>query len=189
MKTKTFSTVSLALLVSAFLFMNFTKKDTTMNESIYSYEVKTISGETKSMSEYKGKVMLIVNVASKCGFTPQYEGLETLHNQYGEKGLVVMGFPCNQFGSQEPGGSDEIKEFCTLNYGVNFQMMEKVEVNGDGAHPLYKFLKKEKKGTLGSTSIKWNFAKFLVDKNGKVIARYSSATKPEAIAKDIEALL
>ena len=157
--------------------------------SIYDFKVTKIDGSEISMSEYRGKVLLIVNTASKCGFTPQYEGLETLYEKYKERGLMILGFPCNQFSEQEPGTNAEIANFCLVNYGVSFPMFEKIEVNGDNAHPLYKYLKKEATGLLGSESIKWNFTKFLVDRNGKVIDRYAPSTKPKSIEEDIEKLL
>ena len=133
--------------------------------------------------------MVIVNTASKCGFTPQYEGLEKVYQQYKDKGLVVLGFPCNQFGAQEPGGKEDIQEFCQLNYGVSFPMFDKIDVNGNDTHPLYEYLKKQATGVLGSESIKWNFTKFLVDRDGKVIDRFAPTTKPEDMVRDIEALL
>ncbi len=157
--------------------------------SIYEYSANTITGQEVSLADYQGKVVLIVNTASKCGFTPQFEGLENLHNELQDQGLAVLGFPCNQFGSQDPGSDGEIEEFCQLNYGVSFPMFSKIEVNGSGTHPLYKFLKKEAKGMLGSQTIKWNFTKFLVDKNGEVVKRYAPTDTPEAIKKDIQALL
>jgi glutathione peroxidase len=157
--------------------------------SIYDFSAKKINGKEVSLSEYKDKVLLIVNTASKCGFTPQYEGLETLYEKYKDKGFMILGFPCNQFSEQEPGTNEEIADFCLVNYGVSFDMFEKIEVNGDNAHPLYKYLKKEATGLLGSESIKWNFTKFLVDRNGKVIDRYAPMTKPKSIEKDIEKLL
>ena len=153
--------------------------------NIYDFEVKTISGETITMDAFKNKVLLIVNVASKCGFTEQYAGLESLYKKYKDKGLVVLGFPCNQFMNQEPLSEDEIKSFCSLTYGVTFPMFAKIDVNGENTHPLYKYLKESKKGLLGSEAIKWNFTKFLVDKNGNVINRYAPATKPEALEVDI----
>ncbi len=162
-------------------------KEKTM--SIYDFDVKRISGEAVSMAEYKGKVLLIVNVASKCGFTPQYDGLEELYQTYKDQGLAILGFPCNQFGSQEPGTHEEIVTFCRVNYGVSFDMFEKIDVNGENTHPLYAYLKSEASGFLGSESIKWNFTKFLIDREGNVVERYGSATKPAAIAKEIEALL
>ena len=153
--------------------------------SIYDFEVKTIRGEMITMDAFKNKLLLIVNVASKCGFTNQYEGLEALYQKYKDKGLVVLGFPCNQFMNQEPLSEDEIKSFCSLTYGVIFPMFAKIDVNGEQAHPLYTYLKEAKKGLLGSEAIKWNFTKFLVDKNGNVINRYAPATKPESLEVDI----
>jgi glutathione peroxidase len=155
----------------------------------HDFKVKTIDGQDKQLAEYKGKVMLVVNTASKCGFTPQYKGLEELYRKYKDKGLVVLGFPCDQFGHQEPGDENEIKNFCSLNYDVSFPLFAKVEVNGDNAHPLYKHLKEEKPGVLGSEGIKWNFTKFLVDKSGKVVKRYAPTDKPESLVKDVEKLL
>ena len=155
----------------------------------YDFSAKNIDGEEQPLSAYRGKAMLIVNTASKCGFTPQYTGLQKLWDKYEEKGLVVLGFPCDQFGHQEPGDAEEIKNFCSLTYDVGFPMFEKVEVNGSGAHPLWKWLKKEKSGLLGLEAIKWNFTKFLVDRNGKVIKRYAPTDTPEKIEKDIAALL
>lgn len=160
-----------------------------MAENIYDFEVQTIQKESKSLADYQGKVLLIVNTASKCGFTPQYEGLESIYKKYNSDGLEVLGFPCNQFGQQEPGGEEEIQQFCSLNFGVSFPMFAKVDVNGDNAAPVYKFLKKQGKGLLGSEAIKWNFTKFLVDRNGQVVQRYGPNTKPEAIAPDIEKAL
>jgi len=153
--------------------------------SIYDFDVKTIGGEIISMSMFKHKLLLIVNVASKCGFTDQYEGLEALYAKYKERGLVVLGFPCNQFMNQEPLNEAEIKSFCSLTYGVTFPMFSKIDVNGSSAHPLYTYLKEAKKGLLGSDAIKWNFTKFLVDKNGVVLNRYAPATKPETLKADI----
>jgi glutathione peroxidase len=146
-------------------------------------------GSEADLSEFAGKVVLVVNTASKCGFTPQYAGLEALWEQYGPRGLAVIGFPCNQFGAQEPGNADDIASFCSLNYGVSFPMMAKVEVNGDGATPLYQWLKAEAPGILGSKGVKWNFTKFLIGRDGKVVRRYAPTDKPESLAKDIEALL
>jgi glutathione peroxidase len=159
-----------------------------MKESIYQFSANTISGENKSLGQYTGKVLLIVNTASKCGFTKQYEGLEKLYEKYKAQGFEILAFPCNQFGNQEPGTSDEIKEFCSLNYGVSFPIFEKIEVNGDNAHPLYKFLTKEKGGLIND-AIKWNFTKFLIDKNGIVVGRFAPQTSPESLEKDIEQLL
>ena len=152
--------------------------------SIYDFSAKSIDGEDVPLSEYEGKAILVVNVASKCGFTPQYEGLEALHQKYKDDGLVILGFPCDQFGHQEPGDEAEIAEFCSLTYGVDFPMFSKIEVNGDGAHPLYKWLKEEKSG-VGPSKIKWNFTKFLVDRDGKPVKRYASTTKPEKLEGDI----
>ena len=167
----------------------FIIKSPLYSQPIYDFKVKNITGQEVSMSEYKGKVILIVNVASKCGFTPQYKGLEELYQKYKDKGFLILGFPCNQFGSQEPGTNAEIKEFCSSNYNVTFPLFDKIEVNGDNVHPLYKYLKSQAKGMLGTESIKWNFTKFLVDKNGKVIDRFASMTKPESLHEDIEKLL
>ena len=154
------------------------------------FKVKTIKGKEVDLAEkYKGKVLLVVNVASKCGLTPQYTALEALQKKYGERGFSVVGFPCNQFGGQEPGSSEDIQEFCSATYGVTFPMMEKVDVNGDGAHPLYQWLTREAPGLLGTTGIKWNFTKFLVGKDGKVIKRYAPKDKPQELARDIEAAL
>ncbi len=152
------------------------------------FTAKTLTGQEQPLSTYDGQVALVVNTASQCGFTPQYAGLEKLYEDYSDKGLVVLGFPCNQFGGQEPGEADEIGGFCERNYGVTFPMFEKVEVNGDDAHPLYKWLRDQKSGMLGN-KIKWNFTKFLVGKDGSVIKRYGSTTKPEKIASDIEKAL
>ena len=157
--------------------------------SIYDFEVKTIDGAKTTLQPYKGKVLLIVNVASKCGFTYQYEGLEKLYKTYKDKGLVVLGFPCNQFSNQEPGNEEEIKNFCSLTYDVTFPMFSKIDVNGENAHPLYVYLKKEQSGLLGSEGIKWNFTKFLVDKNGKVVDRFAPATTPESLEETIKELL
>jgi len=156
---------------------------------LYDLKVKNIAGTEVSMNDYKGKVLLIVNTASKCGFTPQYEGLEVLHKTYAAKGLVVMGFPCNQFGAQEPGDENEIKKFCSLTYDVKFPLFAKVDVNGDNAHPLYVYLKKHAPGIFGTEGIKWNFTKFLINKKGEVVKRYAPTDKPESISKDIEELL
>lgn len=160
-----------------------------MASSIYDFSTRTLSGQALDLSDFKDKVVLIVNTASKCGFTPQYEGLQELHEEYGDQGLVVIGFPCNQFGSQEPGDSSDISNFCDLNYGVTFTLSEKVDVNGAGAHPLFKYLTSEAKGVLGTESIKWNFTKFLVNRQGEVVKRYAPTTKPADLAKDIQELL
>ncbi|GAB2026260.1 glutathione peroxidase [Lactovum odontotermitis] len=154
----------------------------------YDYKATKMNGQEVSMSDYAGKVVLVVNTASKCGFTPQFEGLEQLYKDYREKGLEILGFPCNQFGHQDAGSNSEIEEFCQLNYGVTFTMFQKIEVNGANAHPLYKFLKKEKSGLVGGT-IKWNFTKFLIDREGNVVARFASAIKPEELKPEIEKLL
>ena len=157
--------------------------------SVHDFSVKKPDGSDQKLADFKGGPILIVNTASKCGFTPQYKGLEALHRKYGPKGLTILGFPCNQFGAQEPGDADEIQNFCSLNYDVTFPLMAKVEVNGEGADPLFTHLKSEKPGVLGTKGIKWNFTKFLVDKNGKVVGRYAPTDKPEALEKDIEKLL
>lgn len=155
----------------------------------YSFQFTTLQGETYPFSQLKGKVVLLVNVASKCGFTPQYKQLQKLHDQYHTRGLEILGFPTNQFGSQEPGTGEEIQEFCQKNYGVGFTMMEKSDVNGDKENPVYNHLKAEKPGIMGLKRIKWNFEKFLVDKEGKVVSRYASTTSPMSLAKEIEELL
>ncbi len=157
--------------------------------SLYNIAVTTIDGKAQTLGDYAGKCLLIVNVASKCGFTPQYAGLEALYRAHKEKGFAVLGFPCNQFGAQEPGSEKDIAAFCSSSYGVTFPMFSKVQVNGDSAHPLFQFLKKEAPGLLGTETIKWNFTKFLVDRDGCVRKRYAPNDAPQAIAKDIEALL
>jgi glutathione peroxidase len=157
--------------------------------NVHDFTVKKPDGSEQKLADYKGGPILIVNTASKCGFTPQYKGLEELQRKYGDKGLTVLGFPCNQFGAQEPGDAAEIANFCSLNYDVSFPLMAKIDVNGDAAEPLYDYLKSAKPGLLGTKAIKWNFTKFLVDKNGKVVGRYAPTDKPESIAKDIEKLL
>jgi len=160
-----------------------------MTAPIYEFAPDRLDGKPQSLAEYEGKVLLIVNTASECGFTPQYAGLEKLHEEYAGQGLAVLGFPCNQFGGQEPGDAAQIGAFCEKNFGVTFPMFAKVEVNGDGAHPLYQYLKKNAKGLLGTEAIKWNFTKFLVDRNGKVVDRFAPTTKPEELVDQIKALL
>ena len=157
--------------------------------NVYDFSANTLDGKPVSLRDYSGKVLLIVNTASKCGFTPQYEGLEGLYQQYRDRGLMVLGFPCNQFGAQEPGTAEEIGSFCQKNYGVSFPMFEKIDVNGDGAHPLYRWLKGSARGLLGSEAIKWNFTKFLVDRQGNVVDRFAPTTKPEDLKSNVEALL
>ena len=157
--------------------------------ALYDIQVEDIHGRPVKLSRYKGKVLLIVNTASKCGFTPQYQGLEALHRNLNAKGLEVLGFPCNQFGAQEPGSEADIAQFCEMNYGVSFPMFAKVDVNGADTHPLFEYLKKEKPGLLGSQNVKWNFTKFLVDKDGNPVARYAPQESPESLRKDIEKLL
>jgi glutathione peroxidase len=155
---------------------------------IYDFTASSLAGEDVPLKRYEGQVLLIVNTASACGFTPQYKGLEALQRGFGARGFSVLGFPCNQFGSQEPGNAKQIEQFCATNYAVSFPLFAKIEVNGGGAHPLYQYLKSEKSGLLGS-SIKWNFTKFLLDRSGKVVARHAPTTSPEALTKEIEALL
>jgi len=157
--------------------------------TVHDFSAKTIDGKDQKLDAWKGKVVLVVNVASKCGFTPQYTGLEAMHRRLKDKGLVIAGFPCDQFGHQEPGDEKEIKEFCSLTYDVSFPMYAKVEVNGDGTHPLYQHLKTAAPGLLGSKAIKWNFTKFLIDRKGNVVKRYAPTDKPEDIEKDVEKLL
>jgi len=157
--------------------------------SLYTIDVPCPDGNSQSLGDYRDRVLLIVNTASQCGFTPQYAGLEALWRQYGPRGLMVLGFPCNQFGAQEPGDAAEIARFCSLNYDVTFPLFAKIEVNGDGAHPLYRWLKGEKPGLLGSEAIKWNFTKFLVNRQGQVVERFAPTTKPEEMAGAIEVLL
>src|ERR1700722_19057102 len=162
------------------------------SEAVYAFSIETLDGRAASLADFKGKVLLIVNTASQCGFTPQYAGLETLYRTYRERGFAVLGFPCNQFGAQEPGTAADIDAFCEKNYRVSFPMFAKIDVNGEKAHPLYRFLKREKPGLLGPLgggAIKWNFTKFLVDRGGRGAERFASTTKPEKLAKDIEKLL
>jgi glutathione peroxidase len=155
---------------------------------IFDFTAQSLAGEDVSLKDFEGQVLLIVNTASACGFTPQYKGLEALQQAYGPRGFSVLGFPCNQFGKQEPGDARQIEQFCSTNYAVTFPMFAKIDVNGGNAHPLYRYLKSERSGLLGS-SIKWNFTKFLVDRSGKVVGRYAPTAKPEALTKEIEALL
>lgn len=160
-----------------------------MTADVYEFTAKSLDGKDIDMAQYKGDVLLIVNTASQCGFTGQYSGLEQLHKDYAGKGLKVLGFPCNQFGAQEPGDASEIGAFCQKNYGVDFQMFEKIDVNGKDAHPLYKYLTSSAPGVLGTENIKWNFTKFLVGRDGKVFKRYAPQVEPKEMAKDIEQLL
>lgn len=158
-------------------------------KTVYEFSARNLMGLEQSLADYQGKVLLIVNTASKCGFTPQYAGLQELYERYKDKGFVVLGFPCNQFMNQEPGDAEEIRQFCSVNYGVTFPMFDKIEVNGPGTHPLYRYLKSSVPGFLGTQAIKWNFTKFLVDREGNVVERYGSKVEPASIAPDIEALL
>ena len=162
-------------------------KDT--DGSIYDFQARSLGGQAADLAAVKGKVLLIVNTASQCGFTPQYKGLEEVYEKYRDQGFEVLGFPCNQFGGQEPGDSEQIGAFCEKNFGVTFPMFEKVDVNGADAHPLFSYLKSEAPGLLGTKDIKWNFTKFLVDRSGKVVDRFAPTTRPDAITKDIEKLL
>ncbi|MGO4379314.1 glutathione peroxidase [Pseudoduganella sp. RAF19] len=157
--------------------------------TVHDFQASSLAGHPTDLAQYKGKVLLVVNTASQCGFTPQYKGLEELHQKFGGRGFEVLGFPCNQFGAQEPGNADDISSFCERNYGVSFPMFAKIEVNGDDAHPLYKHLKQAAPGLLGTQGIKWNFTKFLIRKDGTVYDRYAPTTKPEELAADIEKLL
>lgn len=157
--------------------------------SIYEFSATSIDGKPVSFDAYKGNVLLVVNTASQCGFTPQYKGLQALFDQYASQGLVVLGFPCNQFGQQEPGSEGQIQSFCEMNFGVSFPLFQKIDVNGSNAHPLYQYLTKAAPGIFGTEGIKWNFTKFLIDRSGKVVKRYPPTTKPEDLAKDIQALL
>jgi glutathione peroxidase len=160
-----------------------------MMASIYDYSAETLDGQTVPLAAHRGKVLLIVNTASQCGFTPQYEGLEMLHTNYGPRGFAVLGFPCNQFGHQEPGSAEEIARFCSLRYNVSFPMFAKIDVNGEHAHPLFRFLKAAKKSIFGTAAIKWNFTKFLIDRRGQVTSRFAPKTKPVQLARPIERLL
>lgn len=157
--------------------------------TVYDFSAKTLDGQDVSLADYRGQVLLIVNTASKCGLTPQYEGLEALYRDYKDRGLTVLGFPCNQFGAQEPGNAEEIASFCSLTYDVTFPMLAKIDVNGPSTHPLYAFLKKEQKGVLGTEGIKWNFTKFLIGRDGEVVERFAPTTKPEDLKVAVEALL
>jgi glutathione peroxidase len=161
----------------------------TPSTTAWDFEANTLTGKPMKLSAFRGKVALIVNTASQCGLTPQYQGLQALYDRFASRGLVVLGFPSNQFGQQEPGSSTDIAQFCEVNFGVSFPMFEKIDVNGDAAHPLYRWLKAEKPGALGIEAIKWNFSKFLVDREGQVVERYAPTTEPAAIAADIERLL
>jgi len=179
-----------ALFIAVLLSLTFTL---TLNagdkmKHFYDFEATNIKGQIIPMSAYKGKIVLVVNVASKCSFTPQYEGLEKLYQTYHSKGLEILGFPCNQFGEQEPASEKEIQTFCKVNFDVTFPLFSKIDVNGDHTHPLYAFLKSEQSGFLGTKSIKWNFTKFLVDRSGNVLKRYGSSIKPKEIVEDIEML-
>ena len=157
--------------------------------TVFDFTARTLAGQDKPLADFRGQALLIVNVASKCGFTPQYAGLEALHKQFGPRGFSVLGFPCNQFGAQEPGDAAEIESFCSLTYGVDFPMFAKIDVNGADTHPLYAFLKTERPGLLGSQGIKWNFTKFLCNRDGQVVARYAPNVEPAALSADIEKLL
>jgi glutathione peroxidase len=179
----------IAFIIFTFIFLiSVNGQEKTSKENFYKFKAKDLTGKEISMKSYEGKVVLIVNTASKCGFTPQYLGLEALYTKFKDKGLVILGFPCNQFGGQEPGNAEEISNFCKLKYEVTFQMFDKIEVNGDNTFPLYKYLKTSLPGTLGN-DIKWNFTKFLLDRKGNPIERYAPTTKPEDISADIEKLL
>lgn len=160
-----------------------------MSSTVFDFSCSTSGGDERSLADYRGKVLLVVNTASKCGFTPQFAGLEEMYEKYRERGLEILGFPCNQFGKQDPGSNEEITEFCQLNYGVSFPMFGKIEVNGRGADPLYQHLKKAAPGALGTRGIKWNFTKFLINRDGEVLKRFSPATTPAQIEKEIEPLL
>lgn len=193
-KMKTTLLIIALILVCGFFINRLLSKENKQNKlagdpgSVYIYSAKDIEGKEHSLSEYEGKVLLIVNVASECGYTPQYKGLQALYEKYRDSGLVVIGFPCNQFGEQEPGTSAQIKEFCSVNYSVTFPIMEKIEVNGSNEHPLYTYLKSGKAG-LATGDIKWNFNKFLIDRNGVPVQRYGSKSTPESIEADIERAL
>jgi len=176
------------LCLSIFTILSLTAQEKKSTNNFYKFKARSLQGNEISMKDYAGKVVLIVNTASKCGFTPQYEGLEKLYKEFKDKGFVILGFPCNQFANQEPGTAEEISKFCKLNYDISFPMFMKIDVNGDKADPLYKYLKAELPGTLGN-EIKWNFTKFILDRNGKPVKRYGSGVKPDEITIDIEKLL
>lgn len=186
MKYPKIFTITFAVFFAAYFFLQSDNGENMSTKSIYEFSAKSIDGKDVNLSKFKGNVLLIVNVASKCGFTPQYEGLESLYKKYKDKGLIILGFPCNQFGKQEPGTEEEIAQFCQTNYGVTFPMFAKIDVNGENAHPLYNFLKAKAPGILSTQDIKWNFTKFLVDREGNVVARYAPATTPDAIEKEIQ---
>jgi glutathione peroxidase len=168
---------------------DFRGREGTAEVTVFDYTAKALEGGDRPLADYRGQVLLVVNVASKCGFTPQYKGLEALYRKYQPKGFTILAFPCDQFGHQEPGSEAEIREFCSLNYDVTFPMFAKIEVNGDGAHPLYRYLKSAKPGILGSEKIKWNFTKFLVGRDGQVLKRYAPNDTPDAIEGDVMALV
>lgn len=178
---------SWAALISLFISFEMVAGENMQN--IYGFDVTTIEGKEIKLEHYRGKVLLVVNTASKCGFTYQYEGLEELYKRYREQGFEILGFPCNQFANQEPGTEEEIAQFCSLNHGVTFPMFSKIDVNGNNTHPLYRFLKSESPGILGSKAIKWNFTKFLIDREGKVIERFAPSKEPVSLRKQIEKLL
>ena len=178
------------LILSLLLFTTLSlSMEAKQMQTVYDFNVKTIDGKETTLAPYKGQVMLIVNVASKCGYTPQYDGLQTLYEKYKDRGFVILGFPCNQFANQEPGTEAEIQNFCRVNFGVTFPLFSKIDVNGKGTHPLYVYLKSKQPGILGTETIKWNFTKFLVDKEGNVISRFGSSTKPKELEEEIEKLL
>lgn len=186
MKYLTIFTITVAVFFAAYFYLQSGNGEKMSSNSIYEFSAKSIDGKDVNFSEFNGDVLLIVNVASKCGFTPQYEGLENLYKKYKDKGLVILGFPCNQFGKQEPGTEEEIVQFCQMNFGVTFPMFAKIDVNGENAHPLYNFLKAKAPGVMSTQDIKWNFTKFLVDREGNVVTRYAPATTPDAIEKEIQ---
>lgn len=182
--------IMIKIILSLLLSITLQSKEQTVpTPLLYTFTVKTIDAKETTLAAYQGKVLLIVNVASKCGFTPQYEGLQKLYNKYQKKGFVILGFPCNQFMQQEPGNEKEIQHFCQVNFGVTFPMFAKIDVNGENTHPLYRYLKSKAPGFLGTEMIKWNFTKFLIDREGKVIKRYGSSTTPKEIEEDIKKVL